>query len=584
MKTLNLGITCTIFLLNFNIVKAQIMSVDELDRGNVRTILLSQKQIIDINASLEIKLSKTELLKAIQNQFPQYQPQVEMQSNIDAIRNVLINQEAILNSLEAGVENAESQQEFFGLMEVLLQTIQNNTYLNKRYEELAEEFFTIPNPEAISLEAFIFSRFNKEVSKLNSALDTIESAPYFISLVASTKNKQGGNPKVHVRNFDNHTERDYVTIDRWVTSLSETQQEELKEIAKLAKENDKKAVFIFENLKLKLKDFLPDTACLIEQKNELIALLSNSEIQNQISEAFTAQTTDFIDFLSSIINSVKSLDTNIALWSISTPFEIQKDLKSVLNSTQNLSLKFDGLQSLATTVNALKPIMDNLENDITVCLDDFEMKFRNLKKTITLLKFQQSNYTLNKKVGDEVKTFTLDNLPDVGFINLKGTGNRANGDELVLEMVLRIPSEKEGLPEQKFVLEQRSFYMQLIGARSEVVIGMILANPWNFENQSSNTDREFFYAPTASLVIKFGSKSSYFYNEFIDFGIGLNFASPDFNTDGTPEFGTGLIVTGFRDILSFGINYNVTLDEPYWFFGINLPFALPGLPVNAIQN
>ena len=124
--------------------------------------------------------------------------------------------------------------------------------------------------------------------------------------------------------------------------------------------------------------------------------------------------------------------------------------------------------------------------------------------------------------------------------------------------------------------------MQLLGARSETVVGMILANPKSeFQN---DTDREFFFAPSAALLLKFGSRNSYFYNEFLDFGIGVNFAAPDFDTDGTPEFGLGLMLTAFKDVLSVGYNYNVTLNDPYWFFGVNLPFNLPGLPVNPVKN
>ncbi len=569
-----------LFLFALNMVPAQIMSVTEVDRGKNREITLSQKQIIDINSSLEIKLSKSHILEAIKGQLPEYRPQLEMQDNIDAISQLLTNQEAILNSLESGIERVESQQEFFELMEVFLMAVQSNSYLSERYEALSEDYFSLPNSESVNMEDYIFSRFNEDGVKLKTMLNEIDTPEYSISLVAFKKDKQGGD-RVHVENFDTYSEREYVTIKRWVTSLSESQQAELEVLAEKAKENNIKARSIFEDLKANLKTYLPDVTCLATQKEAILELINNPEFTAQISEAVKNDTSEFITELNTVINSVKNSNLNIASWDIATPFTIKDEVLQILDSAKNLPLDFNSFQSVIAGINALQPEIQNISAGALECFMQLKNYAENIQKTVTLLKLQQSNYTLNTEIGDEVKSFSLDNLPENGFVNLKGTGKRANGDELVLEVLLRIPSEKKGIPETKITLEQRHFYMQLLGARSEVAVGMIMASPFSSDITAEDVDRKFFFAPTASLLIKFGSKKSYFYNEFIDLGVGLNLASPDFNTDGAPEFGTGIIVTGFKDIISVGINYNVTLDNFYWFFGINLPFNLPGLPVGT---
>lgn len=571
-------------LLALNSLPAQIMSVTETDRGNSREILTSEKQIIDINSRLEIKLSKPKILEGIKELLPEYRPQLEMQEHIDAISQLLINQEVILNSLEAGVSSIESQQDFFQLMDVFLTAVQGNANLSERYEALSEDYFLLPNPETVTMENYIFSRFNEEGEKLKATLDEIDAPKYTISLVAYKKDKRGGD-RVHVENFDTYIEREYITVERWVTSLSESQRAQLDDLSKKSQTNTLQTRQIFEDIKTKLKTYLPDLTCLAAQKEAVLAVFENPNLSSQISEAIQNDTREFITGLNSAISSIKSINYSIDSWNITTPFSVKGELIQILNSVQILPLRFNSFQQVVGGIELVKNAVDTLSADVSDCLSQLKLYAEIIKKTTTLLKLQQSNYTLNTNLGEEVKSFSLDNLPENGYIDLKGTGNRDNSDELVMEVLLRIPSDRKGLPETKITLEQRQFYMQLIGAKSEVMVGMILANPWNFENQSTTTNREFFYAPTASLLFKFGSKTSYFYNEFVDIGIGLNFASPDFNTDGNPEFGAGIMVTGMKDILSIGINYNVTLNEPYWFFGVNLPFNLPGLPVGiGVKN
>jgi|GEM_PF-3566828 len=583
MKTTRSIICYMLMLLSTLIAKAQIIAVTEIDRGNARIISTSDQQIIDINASLEINLSKTELLRQIAEQFPQYAAQTELESKINSIRQVLSNQEQILNSLMLGVERVEDQEQFFNLMDDFLVAIGNNKALAKRYEDLSAEYFSLENSENVTMEAYIFSRFNDAAALLHSQLKLLEATNYNISLVAFKKDKQGGD-RVHVQNFDTYTERDYVTIERWVTSLSASKEEQLAELAEKAKDNNEKALTIFESLKSKLKVFLPDLSCVQAQKENLMAFLNNLEANSEQSDAIKERAELLKSDLNELMAFIESLNLDIRSWGITTPFAEKDKLLNFLQKSNDLNKHVDALKVFTDTIDGLAPQLDELYQGFKGCFTELKTYAETIQETLILLKLQQSNYTLNKTIGDEVQRFSMDNLPSRGFVNLKGTGSRSNGDELVLEVVMRVPSEKEGIPDQNFVLEQRSLYMQLIGARSEVAVGMILANPLGKENEQIDAEREFFYAPTASILLKFGSKKSYFYNEFIDLGVGLNFAAPDFDTDGTPEFGTGLIITGFKDIISFGINYNVTLDEPYWFFGVNLPFNLPGFPINAIKN
>ena len=69
------------------------------------------------------------------------------------------------------------------------------------------------------------------------------------------------------------------------------------------------------------------------------------------------------------------------------------------------------------------------------------------------------------------------------------------------------------------------------------------------------------------------------YHTLVDIGIGLNVCAPDFDRDGIPELGVGLVLSLFRDYVQGGIGYNVFLDKRYGFFGLRLPlpsFSLVG--------
>ena len=574
-----------ISILSINVLNAQITNVIENDRGNKREISIDDKQIIEINSKLEVSINKSELLNTIKEQYPQFSKQVDLDAKIDLFEKALTNQTIILETLEKKIPSLEDKEQYYDLIINFLELVIEDRALEDRYIELEAEFAeNFPNSidDQLKQDTYIFLNLNNDLAQFKTELDALSVQKYAVSLMAFKKDNQGGD-RVHVQNFDNYTERDYVTVERWVVNLSEEQKKKLAELAVKAKENNKKALTVFEVLKEKFRDYIPDVSCLKKQKDELLIFLNLPEIKDELSDAIKADANAVGNQIDIVVSQFKGFDINIKTWDITKPFEIQDEFKKLLDGASDIQLDFNKVNNLITTINKIKDRASEITKNVTSCINDVISELNKLKGTIVLLIDQQTNYVLNKDIGEEVLSFSVDNLPDKGYINLKGTGQRKNGDELLLEVVLRVPSSQEGLPEQTITLEQRDFVMQLLGARSETAVGLILANP-NKSSFDTDTERKFYFAPSASLLLKFGSKNSYFYNDFLDFGVGLNFAAPDFDTDGTPEFGLGLIATAFKDVISVGYNYNVNLDTTYWFFGINLPFNLPGLPVNPVKN
>lgn len=134
------------------------------------------------------------------------------------------------------------------------------------------------------------------------------------------------------------------------------------------------------------------------------------------------------------------------------------------------------------------------------------------------------------------------------------------------------------------ILSKRKFFRRYvtitrIAAHFRMSGSLVLANPYNRESNSAITlSNQFQFAPTYGVMMKWGSRKSKFYNEVVSLGVGLSFSSPDFNLDGTPEFGTGIMMTAFRDIMSVGWGWNFGVDAPYGFVGFNIPFTIGGLP------
>jgi len=572
-----------VWCLFIGVAHAQIISVTENYRGEQREISKQGAQIIDINSRLEVSLSKAAILEAIKLQLPQFSKQIDIDQQIVTIREVLQNQNTILKILQQEAASPSEQKLFFNMMLNALDQIESHPKLETRFETFSENYFSSNQQlNGVSLEAYIFSNFNADIVTLKEQLKTIDRETYLVSLVAFKKDKLGGD-RVHVKNFDTYTEREYITIERWVTSLSDSQKQQLSELAEIAQANNQLAVNVFQELKtLVLKEF-PSVTCLTQLKSSLLNFIRDPQINVTISVQQKAEIAGTIELLKKYETLVGILKTDISAWQITTPFTIANQVKTLINDLETIKVDIGSLLPKMVVNSNLTSKVQPLIAQFNTCYTTLKGDVDQLKIGIELLFNKQENYIANKTIGDEVIAFSLDNLPQAGFVNLKGTGQRANGDQLLLEVILRIPSKEKGIPEQHITLEEREFDMHLIGVRSEVAVGLIFANPFDKNKLNLETDRDFYYAPSASLVLKFGSKSSYFYNDFLDLGVGLNFAAPDFDTNGTPEFGTGLIATAFKDIVSVGLNYNVTLDHFYWFFGVNLPFNLPGLPVNTIK-
>ncbi len=578
-----------------------LLSIEENNNGKMIPVSIDGPQIVEINGKLEITLNKDKILQRIKDSYPQLSSQLVIQNKIDKLETALADKQKLLNLLDKNIRNAADDRALNDAMLTFLNLAFEPGYefLETQYDALYYEWDSkygsnVNTP--VKMEAYILSKLNTDLIQERLALKSIDNTKYSLSMVAFLKDKKGKNKdndkdRVHIENFDNYAEQGFYEVERWVTALSSEQQTQLASMQETTAQMNVTSFNIFNDIKAKLSVYLEDLKCITTLKKEVETFLKKEQVVSSITAALQTDANNLLAEFDSYTAILSTLKGDVSSWTIDTVFQVLTQLQQVETLINDLPALIAKFKETAAAITVIAADVSALVTKIDACYTIVKAKVILVANSIGLLKNQQSNYLSSDLIGKEVLAFGIDNLPAKGYINLVGAGLRASGDQLEIDFLLRLPKSSvsdadNGTPLDStvvnHVLERRMLTMRLIGFRSETAVGIIMANPFNYTNpEEADQVREFFYAPSASLLVKFGSRTSKFYNDFIDMGFGLNIATPDFNTDGTPEFGFGAILTAFKNILSVGINYNVTLDEPYWSIGINLPFNLPGIPING---
>ena len=373
--------------------------------------------------------------------------------------------------------------------------------------------------------------------------------------------------------------------------MSPKQAEKLKGISSTIDNNQVTLKKIFEGLKAKFNEFFPDLSCAKNIKSQVEDLLSPSNaLVSVLKTDVRKSASDFIKQLNGLTALSEALKTDVEDWTIGTAFTISDSILKIINDLKSTDVNIKAWITNLPSVGELNDWGVKFETDFGKCLGNITADFQEAVKAGGMLFKQHKNYIAHKDIGKEVLRFSISDVPETGFLDLRETGQRSAGDEIQIEVVMFNPKNdesgdtKDASFSKPLILEKTNLKMEKVGIHSEVAVGVIFADPFSDDINIIDPGRKHFFTPSVSFLLKFGSRKSNFYNNFVDMGVGINFASPDFDTDGTPEFGTGLIVTALKDILSSGINYNVSNNTFYWFFGVNLPFTVPGFPVNSIQK
>ncbi len=581
-------------------ISSQILQVYEIEKINEKKPIESNSNIIDINARIEVSISKESLIKTVSISEGINQ---DMLNQLDKLNFVLANQIDILQSLDLDFNSLSHEEKiaelgkYSALMSDFYSRLRNkgNEEIKNSVEKHFSSYITKRNNNQIDViaypspQVYVIKKVAEDAGKLLSSMGKSKDFEKIrFQLVASLNSKSGYPSKVHVENFDNYSEGEFYEVPRWVTTFSD---EDIAVFEKTRDQADKLNTLVNYNLD-NVSEMLKSNFSSIECFQNLIITIDTT-IRNRISSIDDAQKKkeieDFLNVLNfrilnayEMLNELQSLNdgTNILQTFNSYQETISSAIKTLPETIETI------LTNNSVLITALPDDLVQIVDDVKTCnnklSEDIESAVTIVKAVNELLNPFKKTADFADQVSNKVINFSMDNLPDHGYINLKTAGPRKNGDELVIRFkVLNEEESKNNLPGE--TVEMRIFELRQLSVYSISKVTLILAVPYANSDVELLDKNRVQFAPSGSLLFKFGSRKYRTWN-YLDPGIGFNFSTPDFNLDGTPDIGMGIIGTVLKDIVSFGWSYNTNTDSQYWFVGLSIPVDLPGLPINSVKS
>lgn len=567
--------------------------------------------IVDINSILHININ----LAALEDEMFRFQGISGSDARLEKLKTfntLLQNQNLILKLINekfsgsatptmADYKELATQSEF--IMGGLEDNLDDELWDELTSPAMEQQFRTFDGPYIVFVINFLAEKAQllreSLTEQLNVNGEADSSLLIFFRLGAFIKNKSGGRP-VHVENFDDISPDSYSEISSFSAPLSDAEKKELNKTRLLndsIQSNTGQATFSFKQLiksradklfpsdtsRVKLKTVYRSKMTELNQSNATkpaARILVDNELNlGRVDQFYTLATETYQQFAGNFPKELlngDSLDQTFDRFSRlvnNSLNQLKGDVSLYEQSGSRLSSGEPppGVPDLDVVVNAYDSYASSINQDIS----GIKSLFSDIR---SILDPFRKAYLANEDFSDQVLRFTAGSIPPTGLIELKYIGERKAGDEILIKAVLE-RGKKEGNRnfEQK-VLLRRYVTMSRVAVHVKMSGSVILANPYNrASNPAITLQNKFQFSPTYGIFLKWGSRKSKFYNDFVAFGAGLSFSSPDFNLDGTPEFGSGIIITGFRDLLSAGWGWNFGLDTPYTFIGFNIPFSIGGI-------
>ncbi len=612
MKTLFSFLCCCLGLAAIS-AQSIISLSEESTSGKYQGALPAESPaIVDINSIIRIKVD----VAALEEEMFKFQGIKATDSRLARLRKLnewVSLQNNIINYINTNFEDESTPsplkvyQTLAGLSQELLDQIELD---DKLYDELTsieseKAFNQFDGPYIL----FVINYLEQQAQELRSALlndlgangQVDSSLMIYFRIGAFLKNKSGGRP-VHVENFDDYTPEEYLEITRFGEPITEEEKAALQRNKRLNDSLQTNTTQLTQHMKgvfdAQIQTIFPksDTSRLKLKStfNESLRKLNAETITKPAANILLNNEIN-IDRIGRIYNFVKTTFEN---FQVAFPDGIFKDetltnnlqeLQSLLDFayTQyiediNLYQRSDNVQLVNGAVPGLLELnrVDTAYSSYVININQFIGGINTVLTNIDqfIMPFKKS-YVANEGLTEAVRRFTVGEIPASGYIELKYIGERRAGDEVLIKAVLERGRNRNNRNYEKKEIFRRYVTLSRVAAHFKMSGSLVLGNPYNrASNESVTLENNFQFAPTYGVLMKWGSRKSKFYNDVLSVGVGLAFSSPDFNLDGTPEFGSGIMMTAFRDILSVGWGWNFGVDAPYSFIGFNIPFTIGGLP------
>lgn len=602
MKTVILSTLLVFALLPFVTNAQHIISIFEPLKPAVTDSLRSPVRnagIVDINSDLIIRIDRTELTRQIGRYLPGQQ---ETWANLQELTAILRNQTQILTLFNKSLQQNGNTPDFAlydqlaQLQISFLDQIVGNDFLLQCYSE-AEETYRMQlstgsfRAEQLPEELFILQYFARKAQTLaeeanKEATEIFQSSDIQFLLAGYLLSKDGQRP-IHVsKRVDTYEPEAYV-VPRWVYTLSQENMEELTQAVAVAKTLEDAIQENKLEMKKVLQQVLRSTECLPQlkvafnsarQQFPTLKTEIRQEVQDLIFEPYFHLEQSLQD-----VQALRGSEVGVPSFELLTGFgrNVQQTINSLEAFVQSYRTGFKS--KLATIPDSVlhRLDLDDLSAMYHTCSQTVEKDIVNLRQIgqffNSVLAPSEESAKMTTQISRKIRHLRPNEIPEQFTFRLSQTGRRANGDQIELVAFAKLPDAEEPL-----LLETRHFRLQQISLYSEAKVMVTLANPIGSDN--INLKSEFQFAPSYSVLFRWGSRSSPMWNDFWNIGIGLNFAAPDFDLDGIPEFGAGLVVSTVKDFVSGGISYNFGVGSPYYFVGFRVPFTSTTLPIlNSVE-
>jgi hypothetical protein len=550
--------------------------------------LIKNNGIAEINGTLLVQLDQTGIRQRMQT-FAGVRP-ADI-SLVSKYKSILAQKTETLQLLQEGLAASKGQPDFkklaslSQLMDDFYTTLLSDPELRNLAAQADAEYTQKVSagsidPDSYTDDMYFIEFFGKKANEVLDQINTTDNVRFI--LTGAMYSEQNGTRTVTLgSDFDNIPEEIY-EVPRWTFSLSDDQKKELRDVALVAQKLDslrnstikstKSAYFsalsckaCFDNLKIQIQQLptsvegLKDTA--VARAIAVVKPLQDQLVQLQdkyFQIPTSAQGLNVATELSAFNNDLTQLDAFSKSYFKGLPTALEQLPLSLRNTPQ---------------VQAVKALIDSCQTQVKRDIRRFYILLESLK---SVLGGSGAERQFHNAISDQVKRLAIADVPTESFVDLNKTGKRANGDELILEAYLELEGGSGAGAAKRQSVYRQNIVLQQIALYSEVKVNMILANP---VPDLANQRREYMFAPSYSVLFRWGSRKSRFYNDFVNIGIGANFSAPDFNLDGVPEFAVAGTFSTFKDFLSVGYGYNFGADAPYMFIGFRVPFASAALPI-----
>ena len=588
--------------------------VEESTTGkHVDTIPASGPAIVDINSIIHLKID----IPALENEMFRFQGIAgsdERLKQLNGLNELLRNQNGILQLINDKFSGSsqpvlEDYKKLAEQSDYLLDGLERNLsdalYNELTSDEMELKFSKFGGPYIVFVINWLEGKADVLRDSLVKGLNGDSTLMVYFRLGAFLKNKSGGRP-VHVEHFDEISPEAYSEVARFSPPLSEGEKSALSQTVQLNQtigENTSTASGFFKQVvKARINDLFPSDSSKVilkatynasltklnqqpDTKPAAQVLLENELNLNRVDQFYSLASQTYQQFADNFPQGIFGQNNFDQIFN---QFE-----QLILNSYKTFNGDVVSFQQTAVTppddtsppgLPTLEKVDNLYDNYVQGAQKDISGIKAIFSQISSLLNPFRKSYLANEDLSDKVSRFTAGKIPPEDLLELKYIGERKAGDEILVKAVLERGQDRKNRNFEQKELYRRYITIARVALHVKMSGSLILANPYNRDNPEVKLTNRYQFAPNYGIFLKWGSRKSKFYNDFLSFGVGMGFSSPDFNLDGTPEFGAGLMVTAIRDFFSAGWGWDFGVDAPYFFMGFNIPFVVSGVQTAGVTE